>query len=79
MESYDFCMNLWKSNFAQNLYELMKFGKFVMLALLVAYWATFDIAWPKHHYINGVGNFTKEQEIQDFKALINVFKFEHSF
>jgi len=45
----------------------MKFGKFVMLALLVGYWATFDIAWPKHDFINGVGNFRKEQEIcQEF-------------
>jgi hypothetical protein len=26
----DFCMNLWKPDFAQNLYEPMKVGKFVM-------------------------------------------------
>jgi len=27
---YDFCTNLWKSNFTQNLYKLMKLNKFVM-------------------------------------------------
>jgi hypothetical protein len=28
--SYDFCTNLWKPNFKQNLYELMKHGNFLM-------------------------------------------------
>jgi hypothetical protein len=33
--SCDFCMNLCKSNFANNLYKLMKLGKFMMVAYMM--------------------------------------------
>ncbi len=32
---YDFCTNLWKSNFTQNLYKPMKLHKFVMNGYMI--------------------------------------------
>ncbi len=48
------------------------------LASLMAYWVSFNIAWPKHDPTNGVRSWRGKHETLDFKALVNVFRLDPS-
>jgi len=54
-DSYDFCTNLWKSNFKQNLYELTKHSYFLMYVAHDMIFASFKDQEMHFFWQNGKG------------------------
>ncbi len=57
--SCNFCMNLWKLDFAQNLYKPMKLGKFVMHLALNCFGRT--PTWSDHHQVESHHHLVQNQ------------------